>query len=71
MIAVALFRPIFTGTLWNSTEKAISKVSVSSMTLSHIIGILSDLLSSPGSNVTFNVLEIKSTPDPAKKSIIE
>ena len=38
------------------------------MRLSHITGMLSDLLLSPGPNVTFAVLETKSTPDPVEIS---
>ena len=36
------------------------------MTLSHIIGMLIDLLFSPGENMTLNGSETKSTPDPVK-----
>ena len=66
MIAVELFKPISIGTLWNCTEKLILKVSVPSMTLSHITGMLIDLLFSPGPNVILNGSETKSTPDPSK-----
>jgi len=64
MIAMALLKPNFTGTLGGSTEKVILKVSVSSISLSHITGIFIVFLISPGLNVTFNGSEAKSIPDP-------
>lgn len=66
MIAVALLKPMLMGTLWNCTEKLIINVSVPSVRLSHVTGILIDLLFSPGLNVTLKGLETKSTPDPKK-----
>ena len=66
MLIVALFKPVSIGTSWYCTEKLALKVSVPSMKLSHITGMLNDFLLSPGPNVMLIGSETKSTPDPAK-----
>ena len=71
MLTVALFKPISIGTLLNCTEKLALKVSVPSMILSHITGMLNDLLFSPGPNVMLIGSETKSTPDPTKNLLLK